>query len=110
VLFQDRIANGDALVADDHTAIGRIRDQGVYLVLSFATKRTSEDFILFVALGEHDPSMPREWWKSRSAKVHYWAAHRAKTLRCSKASKDAALGTERLLAVASFLEANRLVW
>jgi len=70
VLFQDRIANLDALVADTD-AVGtlrRIRDQGVYLVLGLAAKRTS-DFILVVALGEHDPSMPGERRKSRFAKV-----------------------------------------
>jgi hypothetical protein len=66
VLFQDRIANSDALVADEHMAIGRIRDEGVYLVLSSTAKRTSGHFIL--ALAEHDPSMARDWRKSRCLK------------------------------------------
>src|SRR5260370_34081701 len=86
VLFQDRIASGDALVADEHTAIGRIRDQRVYLVLRFAAKRTSEDFIL-MALAEHDPSMPGVQRKSRSAKVSNRPARWAKASVSAKHRK-----------------------
>ena len=69
MIHQDFITNLDAFVADINAAgtLSRIRDEGVYLVLSLAAKRTS-DFIL-VALGEHDLSMPRDRRKSRCAKV-----------------------------------------
>ena len=70
VVYQDPVTDLDAFITDVHPpgSIRRIRDECIYLVLGFAAKRTS-DFILFVALGKHDPSMPREWWKSRFAKV-----------------------------------------
>jgi hypothetical protein len=66
------------------------------LVLRFAAKRTS-DFILFVALAEHDPSMPRGRRKSRSAKVEVGPAHRAKAWVSTKHQKMLRLDVERLL-------------
>jgi hypothetical protein len=70
VVYQDPITNLDTFIAnvDPPGSLRRIRDECVYMVLSFTAKRTSEDFIL-VALAEHDPSMARERRKSRSAKV-----------------------------------------
>jgi hypothetical protein len=61
VLFQDRIANGDALVADEDAlgALGWIGDQCVNLILGSAAKRTSGDFLSYATLAEHDPSMAR---------------------------------------------------
>jgi hypothetical protein len=69
VLFQDRIANGDALVADEDAAgtLRRICDEGVYLIVAFAAEWTSGDFLLGAGLAEHDPSMARAQRKSRSA-------------------------------------------
>ena len=70
VVHQDGIANLDTFVADIHPpgTLRRIRDECIHLVLGFAAKRTSEDFIL-AALEKHKPIMPRERRKSRSAKV-----------------------------------------
>jgi hypothetical protein len=82
VLFQDRDAHFDALVADIHAAgtLGRIGNECVYLVLGFAAKRTSEDFILLVAFEKHESSMAGERPKSRSAKVQPGATLRAKVM------------------------------
>jgi hypothetical protein len=99
VVFQDRIADGDTFVADTD-AVGTlrwIRDQGVDLVLRFAAKRTS-DFILFVALAEHDPSMPRDRRKSRFAKVEVGAANQAKASVSTEHRKMLRLEAKRLLA------------
>ena len=78
----------------------RIGDQGVNLVLVFAARRTSEDFNHFAALAEHDPSIARGRWKSRSAKVQSGAAHRAKAFwfqqsigRCSPSEPKDGLPT-----------------
>jgi hypothetical protein len=78
VVYQDPTTNLDTFIADINATgtVRRIRDECIYLVLSFAAKRTS-DFILVVALGKHDPSMARERRKSRFAKVEVGAAHRA---------------------------------
>jgi hypothetical protein len=61
VLFQDRIASGDALVADEDAVgtVGWIGDQRVNLILASAAKRTSGDFLLMAWLAEHDPSMAK---------------------------------------------------
>jgi hypothetical protein len=69
------------------------------LVLRFAAKRTS-DFILFVALAEHDPSMPRGRRKSRSAKVEVGPAHRAKASVSMEYRKTLSRTAKRLLASA----------
>jgi hypothetical protein len=70
MVYQNLITNLNALVADIDSpgTLGWIRDECIYLVLGFAAKRTS-DFILFVALAEHDPRMPGERRKSGFAKV-----------------------------------------
>jgi hypothetical protein len=70
VVYQDPVTDLDTFVTDINATgtVRRIRDECIYLVLGFAAKRTS-DFILFVALAEHDPSMPRARRKSRCAKV-----------------------------------------
>ena len=82
----------------------RIGDECLYLVLVFAAKRTSEDFNDLAALAQHDPSMARARWKSRSAKVQRGAAHRAKALRLNRASKDAAAGNQKMACLrATFL-------
>jgi hypothetical protein len=69
VLFQDRIASGDALVADKDAvgALGWIGDQCVNLILGSAAERTSGNFLIYAPLAEHAPSMARAYWKSRSA-------------------------------------------
>jgi hypothetical protein len=74
VIFQNRIAHFDALIADMYAPemLRRVGDECVYLVLASAAERTSEDFLVFAALAEHDPSMARGRWKSRFAKVQ-WA-------------------------------------
>jgi hypothetical protein len=97
VVYQDLIADLNAVVADIHSTgtLRRIRDEGVYLVLSFAAKRTSEDFIL-VALGEHKSSMPRERWKSRCAKVQMALLIDLRFCGLRKASKDAVPGSQKI--------------
>jgi hypothetical protein len=59
VLIQNRIANDDALVADEDAAraFGRICDQCVNLVLAFAAERTSGNSLSYAPLAEHDSSM-----------------------------------------------------
>jgi hypothetical protein len=84
----------------------RIGDECLYLVLVFAAKRTSEDFNHLAALAKHDPSMARGLWKSRSAKVQRGAAHRAKALRLSRGSKDAAAGSQKMACLRVTFQAN----
>jgi hypothetical protein len=59
VIFQNRIAHFDALIADMHAPemFHRVSNKRVYLILASAAERTSEDFLVFAALAEHDPSM-----------------------------------------------------
>jgi hypothetical protein len=61
VLFQDRIASGDALAADEDPlgALGWIGDQCVNLLLGSAAERTSRNFLSYATLAEHSPSMAR---------------------------------------------------
>jgi hypothetical protein len=64
--------------------------------LSFAAKGTSEDFIL-VALAEHDPSMARERWKSRCAKVQIGPLIELRLCGVGEDRKMLCLEAERLL-------------
>jgi hypothetical protein len=108
VLFQDRIASGDALVADEDAlgALGWIGDQCVNLILAFAAKRTSGDFLLRAWLAEHDPSMAKRAAEVQDPQVQIGAAHRAKALRFSNASEDAAPGSQKMACLRMTFEAN----
>jgi hypothetical protein len=71
VIFQNRIAHFDALIADMYAPemLSRVGDECVYLILVSIAERTFEDLFIFAALAKHDPSMANRRWKSRFAKV-----------------------------------------
>jgi hypothetical protein len=75
VVFQNRIADFDAFVADIHAhgTLSRVCDERVHVVLGLTAKRASEDLI--VALEKHKLSMASAQRKSRFPNVQIGDVH-----------------------------------